>query len=152
MPNQRGKRSQNTRNSRTKKRPSSKKDLDKTQRYSSTRSSSTKKKNENADGKTRIMKTIDAIKGKNKKEKNKKHKKHPKLMLALKIMIIGFLLLCIIGAGIIAAIFFGVFGNDFEITKDDLVISASNSKIVDVNGNVSVRTAIELEATSLEKQ
>lgn len=136
MLNQRGKRSQNTRNSRTKKRPSSKKDLDKTQRYSSTRSSSTKKKNENADGKTRIMKTIDAIKGKNKKEKNKKHKKHPKLMLALKIMIIGFLLLCIIGAGIIAAIFFGVFGNDFEITKDDLVISASNSKIVDVNGNV----------------
>ena len=75
----------------------------------------------------------------NKLKKNKKQKKqskHPKLKLALKIFIILFLLMCVIGAGVIAAIFFGVFGNDFEITKEDLRIAASNSKIVDVNGNV----------------
>ena len=57
-------------------------------------------------------------------------------MLALKIFIIIFLLLCVIGAGVIAAIFFGVFGDDFEITKEELKIGASNSKIVDKDGNV----------------
>lgn len=76
----------------------------------------------------------------NKKSKNgkkgKKVRKHPKLMLALKIFIIIFLLLCVIGAGVIAAIFFGVFGDDFEITKEELKIGASNSKIVDKDGNV----------------
>lgn len=71
-----------------------------------------------------------------KKEKKKKNRKHPKLILTLKILLILFLLMCIALAGVIAAIFFGVFGDDFEIKKEDLVISASNSKIVDVNGNV----------------
>ncbi|MBO4293781.1 MAG: penicillin-binding protein [Clostridia bacterium] len=107
-------------------------DLDKTQRFRAEKNSATRK-NVKEDGKTRVMKSIDDIPNKNKK---KKHKKHPKLMLALKIFIILVLLICIAGAGIIAALFFGVFGNDFEITKEDLVISASNSKIVDVNGNV----------------
>ena len=72
-----------------------------------------------------------------KKDKNKKkQRKHPKLILFLKILVVLFLLLCVIGAGVVAALFFGVFGDDFEITKEDLVISASNSKIVDQNGKV----------------
>ena len=124
-----GKRSAN-RTSRTSK---AKKDLDKTQRYRVEKDPSEKKKNAKLDGKTRILKSVDDIKTpKNKK----KQKKHPKLMLCLKIFIILVLLICIALAGVIAALFFGVFGNDFEITKEDLVISASNSKIVDVNGNV----------------
>lgn len=109
-----------------------KKDLDRTQRYRAEKDSNTKRSIKE-DGKTRVLKSIDDIPDKKKK---KKHKKHPKLMLALKILIILILLICIAGAGVIAALFFGVFGNDFEITKEDLVISASNSKIVDVNGNV----------------
>ena len=127
MTNKKGKRTRTT--------TKNKKDLDKTQRYNASKNSNAKKKNVKADGRTRVMKSIDDVQSKNKKDK-KKHKKHPKLMLALKIFIILVLLICIAGAGIIAALFFGVFGNDFEITKEDLVISASNSKIVDVNGNV----------------
>ncbi len=66
---------------------------------------------------------------------NKFSKKHPKLMLVIKIIIILILLTCVIGAGIIAAMFFGLFGDEFEITKEDLVIGTSNSIILDKNGN-----------------
>ena len=44
----------------------------------------------------------------NKKSK-KKQRKHPKLRMFIKITLILFLLLCIIGAGIVAAIFYGLF-------------------------------------------
>ncbi len=70
------------------------------------------------------------------KSKTKKVKKHSKLKLALKILLILFLLLCVAGAGIIAGIFFGLFGEEFEITKDELKIGVSNSVIVDKNGAV----------------
>ena len=80
------------------------------------------------------------VKKTNKKSKNsnrvKLKDKYPKLMLAIKIMIIIILLLCVIGAGILVGIFFGLFGNDFEINKDELIISASNSVIVDKDGNI----------------
>ena len=71
-----------------------------------------------------------------KDKKNKFSNKHPKLMMAIKIAIILFLLLCVIGAGIVAGMFFGLFGDDFEITKEELKIGAANSVIVDSNGNV----------------
>lgn len=69
----------------------------------------------------------------NKKDKNKKQ--HPKLKLALKIILIMFLLLCVIGAGIVAAMFFGLFGDEFEITKEQLTVGDSNTIILDRNGN-----------------
>lgn len=74
---------------------------------------------------------------KNVKEKktNKKKKSHPKLKMFLKILLIIFLLLCVIGAGVIAAMFFGLFGNEFEITKDELTVGASNTVVLDKNGN-----------------
>lgn len=79
----------------------------------------------------------------NKKLKNnknvgnkKKNKKHPKLILTLKILLIIFLLACVIGAGIIAAMFFGLFGNEFEITKAELTVGDSNTIILDKDGNV----------------
>jgi len=72
-----------------------------------------------------------------KSSKGKKEKfsgRHPKFMLGLKIMIVLFLLLCVIGAGIVAGMFFGLFGDEFEITKEELKIGAANSVIVDTNG------------------
>ena len=74
------------------------------------------------------------VNGKSKKIKFKD--KHPKVLLAIKILIIIILLLCVIGAGVLVGIFFGLFGNDFEISKDELMISASNSVVVDQDGNV----------------
>ncbi len=52
-------------------------------------------------------------------------------MVFIKICIILILLLCVIGAGVVAAMFFGLFGDDFEITKDDLVIGSTNSVVLD---------------------
>ncbi len=72
---------------------------------------------------------------KGKRKKNKKNSKHPKLMTAIKIFIIIFLLLCVVGAGIIAGTFFGLFGDDFEISKEELTIAAADSVIVDQQGN-----------------
>ena len=76
---------------------------------------------------------------KRKKSKNKEGKfsaRHPKLMMILRILILIFLLLCVIGAGVVAGVFFGLFGDDFEITKEELTIGAANSVIVDQNGTV----------------
>lgn len=97
---------------------------------------SKKKTKQSSKEKTQKINTNELNKKGKKGKKNKKVKKHPKLMLAIKIFVILFLLLCVIGAGIIAAIFFGLFGDDFEITKEELKISASNSKVVDKDGNV----------------
>ena len=69
-------------------------------------------------------------------KKNKFSNRHPKLMMAIKILIVLFLLACVVGAGIIAGMFFGLFGDDFEITKEELKIGASNSVVVDSNGGV----------------
>ena len=76
---------------------------------------------------------------KGKKSGNKEGKfseKHPKLMMAIKIGIIIFLLLCVIGAGVVVGVFFGLFGDDFEITKEELTVASANSLIVDQNGAV----------------
>lgn len=70
------------------------------------------------------------------KKGNKKKKSHPKLMMLLKIAIIIFLLLSVIGAGIIAGIFFGLFGDDFEISSKELTSGAANSVLVASNGEV----------------
>ena len=68
-------------------------------------------------------------------KKEKFSKRHPKISFIIKFIFIMFLLLFVAGAGIVAGLFFGLFGDDFEITKDDLKIEASNSVVVDVNGN-----------------
>lgn len=83
------------------------------------------------------QKTNRSKKGTSKQNKKtrKRQIKHPKLRMFIKIMIILFLLLCIIGAGVVAAIFYGLFGDDLSITKDDLIIGASNTIIVDKDGN-----------------
>jgi len=97
----------------------------------------TAKKNVN---KKQVQKKPEIKKGKNseKEKKEKFSKKHPKLIMMIKIFIVLFLLVCVVGAGIIAGIFFGLFGDEFEITKDELKIGASNSVIVDENGAIIV--------------
>ena len=67
--------------------------------------------------------------------KNKKRKQHPKLKLFLKILLIIFLLLCVAGAGVVSAMMFGLFGNDFEITKGELIVGNSNTIVLDKDGN-----------------
>lgn len=81
------------------------------------------------------------VNGKSKNTRGKKDKsnkfsaRHPKFMIFIRLIIILILLCCVVGAGIIAAMFFGLFGDDFEITKDELVIGTSNSVVLDRNGN-----------------
>lgn len=88
----------------------------------------------------RPTRRVDTTKGKKGKKKTNKEGKfssrHPKLAMAIRIGIVLFLLLCVIGAGIVAGVFFGLFGDDFEITKEELTIGAANSVIVDQNGAV----------------
>lgn len=71
---------------------------------------------------------------KGKKANNKKKKMNPKFKMFLKILLIIFLLLCVVGAGIVAAMFFGLFGDEFEITKEDLTAGSSNTIVVDLEG------------------
>ncbi|MBR3152532.1 MAG: transglycosylase domain-containing protein [Clostridia bacterium] len=78
-------------------------------------------------------------KGKNvKRKKNKKQKplwwRVVKRLLII-ILILGILAGLII-AGIIAGLFLGLFGDDFKMTKDDLLISFSNSEVYDADGNL----------------
>ena len=71
-----------------------------------------------------------------KEGKEKFSKKHPKITLAIRIMIVVLILLVVVAAGIFVGTLYGVWGDDFEITKEELVISSSNSKILDLDGNV----------------
>ncbi len=132
---------------------------EKTKQYNKTSKNSNTKKGvankdakwQKVDDKTKVVGTVKnkqtKNQGKNQKGKNgKKQKfseKHPKLSLAIKIIIILILLLCVIGAGIVAAIFFGLFGDDFKITKEDLTIGIANSVVVDQDGNVIANLSSE---------
>ena len=91
-------------------------------------------KNKNGNKKTQKSKEMDdtiVYKG-----KKKTKKKHPKLKLAIKIILIALVVIALIGGGIIAGIFYGLFGDEFLISKKDLVINNSNSNILDKDGNV----------------
>ena len=69
------------------------------------------------------------------KIKKDKNQKHPKLKLFFKILLIVILLLCVIGAGVVAAMMFGLFGDDLGITKEELAVKTSNSIVLDKDGN-----------------
>lgn len=70
-----------------------------------------------------------------KKEKKEK-KKHSKLRLFIKILIIILCLLMLVGAGIVAGIFTGLFGDDFKLSEDELKVSNLNTEIYDRDGNL----------------
>lgn len=81
-------------------------------------------KNNNTDNKKSVN-----IQETNKKKKSPK--KHPKLRKFIKIALIVTFVLIIVGAGIIAGLIFGLFGDDLALTKEDLLIGTQNSVIVD---------------------
>lgn len=94
---------------------------------------SNKKRTKDTTKKVNTSKTT-AKKNNNKKGKDKKAK-HPKLMLTLKIIAIIIVVCIIIGAGVLAGVFFGFFGEDLKITADALNIKTENSVLIDINGN-----------------
>ena len=125
MPSSNGRSSKNNRDDRTK-------------RY---KKQPTKTRRTNSNMATKRVDTT-KVNSRNNSSKNRKNRKgkfsarHPKLMVAIKVFIIIFLLACVIGAGIIAGMCFGLFGDDFSITKEELQVGASNSVVVDQNGAV----------------
>ena len=84
-----------------------------------------------------------------KKRKNKKHSKnelvktnkkkfstkHPKLTIVLRIILLLVIMLAVVGTGIVVGMLYGGWGDDFEITKEELVIGSSNSVVLDKDGN-----------------
>lgn len=66
------------------------------------------------------------------KKGNKTKKKHPKLKKAILIIFVLGLLLCLIGAGIVAGIFFS---DKFKLTQSDLIMQ-ENGVVKDKNGEV----------------
>lgn len=93
-----------------------------------------KRTNDNAKTKKVNTNNVNNKKNSNKKGSNKKGK-HPKLMLTLKVIAIIIVVCIIIGAGIVAGVFFGLFGEDLKITADTLNIKTENSVLIDINGN-----------------
>ena len=71
---------------------------------------------------------------KTKSKTNKKRKMNPKFKMFLKILLVLFLLLCVIGAGIVAAMMFGLFGDEFEITKEELTVGTANTIVLNKDG------------------
>ncbi len=72
---------------------------------------------------------------KEKKEKIKFSKKHPKLTIALRVLLLIIVMIVVTGTGILVGMVYGGWGDDFEITKEELVIGSSNSIILDKDGN-----------------
>lgn len=94
----------------------------------------TKKRRSTNNGRKPNVRKANRVEGNAKGKKGKFSAKHPKFMMAIKIFVVLFLLLCVIGAGIVAGMFFGLFGDEFEISKDELTIGAANSVVVNANG------------------
>lgn len=64
-------------------------------------------------------------------KKGKTKKKHPKLKKAILIIFVLGILLCLIGVGIVAGIFFS---DKFKLSEEDLKIENMNGAILDANG------------------
>ena len=91
----------------------------------------TKKSSNNASKNTKLI----VKKNKGKAKKTKFSINHPKTVKALKIIGIALIILIIIMTGIVVGMFCGLFGSDFSITKEELLVGNSNSIILDKDGN-----------------
>ena len=91
-------------------------------------------------------------------EKNNKMKfkyKHPKLALTLKILLVIFLILCVVFAGVAIGLIYGVWGDDFKIdisqltmSENTIIVNASDTVVLaELNGQES-RKSITLEEMS----
>ena len=90
--------------------------------------------------------------------KNNKMKfkyKHPKLSLTLKILLVIFLILCVVFAGVAIGLIYGVWGDDFKIdisqltmSENTIIVNASDTVVLaELNGQES-RKSITLEEMS----
>ena len=70
-----------------------------------------------------------------KADKIKFSQKHPKITVALRILLLLIIITAVIAMGIVVGMIYGGWGDDFEITKEELVIGSSNSVILDKDGN-----------------
>ncbi len=103
-----------------------------TRRFKTTETNKKTKKNINKDETT----VIGTDKVKNSKNGKKKFKyRHPRIATCIKIFLVIFMLLVIVGGGILAGTFFGLFGDELKISEDELVIKFENSTVYDKNGN-----------------
>ena len=94
-------------------------------------------KSNNADSKTKRIDTNKVNdKSKKKDTKGKAKKDSSKKKKIIKRIIIGFVLFIIIALGIFAGVIFGLFGEKFAITKEDLNIKYSNSTVLDADNNL----------------
>ena len=86
-------------------------------------------------GKTKKLKKSINSKSEKKGKKVKFKDKHPKAARWLKIGIIVFILLAIIGCGVLVGAFFGIFGDELKIEPESLVVGYENSTVYDADGN-----------------
>ena len=93
---------------------------------------------ENKKDDTKRYKASD-VKKKTKKDttkKSKDKKKKTKAGKVIKILIIVLLLALIIGSGIVVGVFYGMFGDELKISKEELVIPYENSTVYDKDGTL----------------
>lgn len=100
------------------------------------------------------------------KEKNKKalvskkdtklkfKHKHPKLAIALKIILGLIIVVCVVGAGIVGGLIYGLWGDDLKIdisaltmTENSIIYDSEGNVLAELNGNESRKT-IKLEEMS----
>ncbi len=93
-------------------------------------------KRENEKNRTHTHEANKKIKEKNNKVKGNKKNNHTKAKKVIKVCVIALLALIIISIGVIAGAFFGLFGDDFKISKDDLTLSSVNATAYDKDGNL----------------
>ena len=70
-----------------------------------------------------------------KSNKEKFSKKHPKFTLAIRIIFLILIMALVVGTGVVVGMLYGGWGDDFEITKEELVVGSSNSVVLDKDGN-----------------
>ncbi len=68
--------------------------------------------------------------------KKKEKKQKSKAGKVIKILIVVLLLALIIGSGIVVGVFFGMFGDELTISKEELVIPYENSTVYDKDGTL----------------
>ena len=93
------------------------------------------KKQKNSKNEEKLVLVVDDENKDKKEEKQKKRKKHRFLKFIL-IMIILCILVAIAGIWFFIGVINGWYGNDIDISKEDLQIKVSNSVVVDKNGEV----------------
>ena len=101
--------------------------------FGNSESKQSTKKTSDSKNKSKFQKVPKAKK--EKKKKSKFSQKHPKLSLTIKIGLLGFLAIMVIVAGIVVGMLYGMWGQDFEISEEELKV-AGNSILYDSEGKV----------------